>query len=233
MKHDIVYILKNNIDSDEIRYSLRSVCENFPYNKIWFYGGCPEGIRPDEWVQYIQPGDSKWHRATASIAWACRNDDITEDFWLFNDDFFVMKRIRSEKPHYGGTLQERVKRIEENRRGLSSGYSRRLRRTMRTLKMNGYKQLDYALHIPMLINRKKAIEVFDRFPDDPMFRSLYGNYWDIGGEIMKDVKVRGRGEVPPDPRYLSTDDTSFEKGPAGIYIRNQFPEPCKYELCKE
>ena len=38
MKSDIVYILKNGEISDEIIYSIRSVCKNFPYRKIWIYG---------------------------------------------------------------------------------------------------------------------------------------------------------------------------------------------------
>ena len=59
-KHDIVYILKNNYTSDELTYSIRSVCKNFPYRKIWFYGGAPEGIMPDVFVEYQQSGNNKW-----------------------------------------------------------------------------------------------------------------------------------------------------------------------------
>ena len=37
MKHDVVYLLKNNYKStDELRYSIRSVVKNFPYRKIVF-----------------------------------------------------------------------------------------------------------------------------------------------------------------------------------------------------
>ena len=45
--HDIVYILRNNIDTDEIKYSMRSVVKNFPFNSIWIYGGKPKGIEPE------------------------------------------------------------------------------------------------------------------------------------------------------------------------------------------
>lgn len=228
MKYDIVYILKNNIDSEEIRYSVRSVVENFPYRKIWFYCGCPDYMIPDEHVQFEQIGSSKWDRSTYALAQVCKNDDITEDFWLFNDDFFVMQKVTNLSPCYRGTLQKRCRDI--NGRGMPSGYSRQLNRTAHILRINGYKQLDYALHIPMLINRKKAQEVLNKFQGYPMFRSLYGNYWDVGGEKIKDVKIANKdADVPENSRFLSTDDASFLYGKVGDYIRSRFTEPTKYE----
>lgn len=229
MKHDIVYILKNNISSDEIRYSLRSVEKNFPYHKIWFYGGCPDGIKPDEYVEVIQSESTKWARATSTIKAACQNDEITEDFWLFNDDFFIMKRIRVVKPMYRGTLQQRVKSIAEKHGGLSTRYSRQLSAAAHLLKLKDLDQLNYALHVPMLINRKKALEVFEAFPDNMMFRSLYGNYWNIGGKNVPDVKVLVDKDYSTETAFLSTSDKSFEKGLVGEYIRNKFNEPSKYE----
>lgn len=38
MEYDAVYILKNDIDPSELRYSLRSL-ENFPHGKVWFFKG--------------------------------------------------------------------------------------------------------------------------------------------------------------------------------------------------
>ena len=67
-KHDIVYILRNDIDSDEIRYSLRSVEKYFPHGKVWFYGGKPAGIEPDEYVKVIQQGASKYAKVTNTLS---------------------------------------------------------------------------------------------------------------------------------------------------------------------
>ena len=58
-KVDIVYILKNDIDSDELRYSLRSVCENFPCRRVIFIGGCPKDIVPDVYIPHEQIGHTK------------------------------------------------------------------------------------------------------------------------------------------------------------------------------
>ena len=48
---DIVYIVKNTEYNGELRYSLRSVCKNFPHRNIWIVGNLPKGIKCD----YFQP----------------------------------------------------------------------------------------------------------------------------------------------------------------------------------
>lgn len=38
-KHDIIYVIKNNYTDEELRYSVRSVVQNFQYRKIVFAEG--------------------------------------------------------------------------------------------------------------------------------------------------------------------------------------------------
>lgn len=229
-KHDIVYILKNNYTSDELKYSLRSVCKNFPYRKIWVYGGKPEGIQPDEMMEVLQVGSNKWQRVNNTLRQICRNDEITEDFWLFNDDFFIMQPITELEPMYAGTLEERVERIRAKRNGAMSAYARQLLDAERILRNNGYDARDYAMHVPMLINRDKALKTLMKFDGCPMFRSLYGNHHDIGGVRIKDVKIQSADKKPTGKTaLLSTNDKSFN-GAAGEYIRSMFPDECKYEV---
>ena len=40
-KYDVVYIVKEDPRNEELRYSIRSVCENFPVRNIWIFGYCP------------------------------------------------------------------------------------------------------------------------------------------------------------------------------------------------
>ena len=229
MKSDIVYILKNGETSDEIIYSIRSACKNFPYRKIWIYGGKPEGIMPDGYVEYSQQGANKWEKVNNTIKLICQNEDITADFWLFNDDFFVMKKIRKVDYMVGGTLWYRAQKISKKYGGRDTKYSDMLRETARALRAKGYDRLDYALHVPMLINRKKALKVLDEFPFCPMFRSLYGNYCKVGGVLADDVKITDEITTPADMAFISTDDNSFANGAVGKFIRDAFPDKCKYE----
>lgn len=226
--NDIVYILKNDIDDTELIYSIRSVVENFPYNRIWFAGGKPKNITPDRYMELKQKGYTKWEKVTYTLKQICLNDEITNDFWLFNDDFFIMQPVTDFPTAIRGTMRDRIKELRK-RYGASS-YQQQLVRTENVLKRRGYDTLDYALHVPILINKEKALETIEEFKGYPMFRCLYGNYNKIEGVMMDDVKVYERNQEPTgNELMLSTTNDSFKYGKVGEYIKQQFPNKCKYE----
>jgi len=235
-KYDVVYFLKPSPINEELRYSLRSVEKNWQYRKIWFYGGCPNGIKPDYHVAVAQRELSKWERVRGMLYQVCQNDDITEDFWLFNDDFFVLKYHGEDMPpQYNTTLQERISGIESRHGGNPTEYTERLRHLVKTLKKANKGYLDYTVHKPMLINRKKMLEVLEKFPDEPMFRALYGNYWKIGGESRHDMKIQllhyaKAASAIRDWDFVSTSDESFRSGNIGRYLRNMFDTPSRFEV---
>lgn len=228
MKYDIVYILKNDIDGSELKYSLRSL-KNFPHGKVWFYGGKPKGITPDRMVEFKQEGLTKWERSTNSLIKACENDEITSSFWLFNDDFYCMKPCDGIPPFYNGDLYKRILELEDKYKG-GQGYSRQLRKMVDLLDSHGLSVRNYGVHIPMLVDRAQALVVLKEFSPCPMFRSLYGNSCDIGGVDREDVKVSRLDEEPDhDADWLSTANTSFTYGKVGEYIRSVFTEASEYE----
>ena len=59
-KIDSVYILKDEFNCEELRYSLRSVEKNFPHRFVWFVGGQPKGFQPDRAIKHKQVGSTKW-----------------------------------------------------------------------------------------------------------------------------------------------------------------------------
>ena len=75
---------------------------------------------------------------------------------------------------------------------------------------------------------KKALEVLDLFPADPMFRCLYGNYVAEETVIMPDCKVFKNEDPLYDTIFLSTDDMAFNDK-AGKYIKSIFTEPSRWE----
>ena len=230
MMYDIVYVLKNDIKSEEIRYSLRSVDENFPHRKVWFYGGKPEGLKPDEMVEFKQSGINKWEKVKNSLIKVCKNDDITEDFFLFNDDFYVLKPVEGEFINFcGEDLKDRAKEIY-SRTGKASQYYSQLMNTASFLKARGYESRSFVLHVPMLINRKKALEVLTTPNITPMVRSLYGNMANVPAVKKKDVKIHELQGVPgQDWEYLSSSDKSFREGELGVWLKDRFPNPSRFE----
>lgn len=235
MNYDVVYFVKDTPENEELRYSLRSVEKNFPHNKVWFFGGCPEGLKPDVYIPVNQNMPTKYLNVRGSIKEALLNKDLTENFYLFNDDFFIMSRVSSVIPAVDGSLGRKIQKLEDkySTNDYKIAYRRRLFNTFVALRDMRKDCLNYELHIPMLINKEKGIHILKTFNNTVAFRSAYGNYYNLAKSIYPDVKVMTVDtEYDPDLHnvYLSTSDVTWRRGEIGKYIRSKFPEPSRFEI---
>ena len=233
--YDVVYILKDSSMNPELVYSLRSLDQNWQYKSVWFCGGCPEGLKPDRHMKIKQTGLNKWDKVRDMVIKICKNDQITDNFWLFNDDFYVLKKIDENiPPQYNGELKQYIERIER-RQGGPDGFTIRLKQAADDLEKAGLDTLNYEVHKPMLFNRKKLLEALEKFPDTPAYRSIYGNYWKIGGQTKHDMKIKvlkftKMADVENFWEFVSTSDESFHDGEIGRFIRDKFREKSRFEL---
>ena len=228
-KYDVIYILKAGGPSEELRYSLRSIEANMTHGDVWFYGGIPNGFVPDHAVKFNQAGVTKWEKVRNTLYAICTDESVPARFWLFNDDFYILQRLNSTKPVYNKTLRDHYEHVEKKHGGRTA-YSKALRFCEETLLAKGFPTLDYAVHVPMLIDKDKALETLKLFPECPMFRSLYGNYNNVDGIHRTDCKITElNARMEPEAAFLSTSNNSFKLGEVGKQIREAFPDPCKYE----
>lgn len=232
MKPDIVYVVKQSLDNEELRYSLRSLEANCgkTCGKVIIIGGKVDGITPDLEINIRQVGSTKYDRVNNLIREACINAEVSDDFILMNDDFFIMKPLdlTKYKNNYRCSMQEYLDIIVENRS--ASEYTARLCATMVALEAYKLDTKCYELHMPMLFNKHKLLEVFGAFPGFNGMRSLYGNYHKIGGQKVNDCKVfTCEDTFVKNTKFLSTTDKSFRTGAVGEYIRSQFPKPSRFE----
>lgn len=229
---DIVYCFKDKSDGEELRYSLRSL-KNLPHRKVWIFGGCPEWVNTEEvnFVPMEQTGNTKWKKSNSSVKRACETEGVSEDFILFNDDFFVMQPIDELETYYHKDLGYRVREIMTRGDVWGfSGYCRRLLDESRMLEFMGKPTLNYAVHIPMVFNKKKMLKMFEKFPDRVISRALYGNYYEVGGVDTEDVKIYLLNEKPDkNSVFLSSTNDSFARGEVGKYLKKKFKEKSKYE----
>lgn len=228
---DAVYFVRDG-ENDELRYSLRSVEKNLPIRKVWIIGGKPEDIHPDEFIRVPQPPDdgTKWDRVRANFWRVASNQEITEDFILMNDDFFINQPTSEIEPATAGTLQDHIERIERNYRNRPTAYTIELRRAQRVLEEAGLPTNSYELHIPMIINRKKLAETLAAFPPRHATRSLYGNLHRIGGARQIDCKViKPDQEFSREAQYLSSDDSTWGDTELAGFIRERFPDKSRWE----
>lgn len=228
---DIVYLVKNSKYNGELRHSLRSVCKNFPHRNIWFVGGMPEGIKPDYYIPVRQPEtNTKYRNFPLLIDAIINSKGISSSFVLFNDDFFVLNKVKRLPVYINGTLPELIESVKRESGKPNSDYIKILNQHIIELKNKKLPINNFALHAPMVMNKtlmKNVIEEFGTFG-----RSLYGNfvYYTDYCEQMKDVKIMNHIQIPTEDQiYVSTSDGSFNLGEVGKYIREKFKDPCKYE----
>lgn len=228
---DFVYICKEGYNQ-ELKYSIRSVVESFPDANIWVVGG-----KPDWYVgNYIEVHQvyTKYKNAFENLNKISISSEISDSFVLMNDDFYIIKKLENIGTYHGGYLLDKInlyQKINGN-----SNYTRKLAATYKKIISLGIENpLDYELHVPMIMEKNKLREVL-KYKDQFLWRSVYGNIYNIGGEEMKDVKVYTKGPLVlksynlniDQHQYLSSADSSFQIIWEKI-LKNQFKQKTKFE----
>ncbi len=229
---DIVYIVKPGRVNDELTFSLRSL-KNIPHGKVFIVGGCPANINKKN-VCHIptEQTATKWQNSTRNLLVACKDRQISKDFILFNDDFFILRPIQEQD-----LLLDRGPLIEVYNEYVGkytdNEYIRGMRQTAELLKNLGIDNpISFELHIPMILNKNKVLKMFDLpgVKDIKVLhkRTLYGNLYLSGTQTVQDVKCYNHFNAHKPRTFLSSIDTFFE--PLRYWLIGQFPNKCPYEI---
>ena len=165
-------------------YSIRSAVENLPHDKIWVVGGKPNWYRGK--FMGVKQSGTKYQNARDILEAICENDEISDEFILMNDDFFITEKINNLKYYHGGSLEKKVAKYSKLHP--NSTYTNLLKNTLNGLQDRyGIKNpLDYELHVPMKMDK---YGLYKAATSGLLWRSVYGNMNRVGGEQIKDVKV--------------------------------------------
>ncbi len=193
--------------------------------RIWVVGE-----KPDWYVGnfiHVPQNKTKFNNVLESLRVVVSSDKIGNSFVLMNDDFFILKPIDSFKTYHGGKLINKIEKYDNLMP--SASYVHMLKSTFDRLKKFGISDpLDYELHVPMPMNKKRLSRSLTQ---GVLWRSMYGNLNKVGGKRIDDVKVYISGvfknnlsyNINDYDRFLSTDDNSF------IVFKDQlermFPNP--------
>jgi hypothetical protein len=225
---DIVYICRHKAN-EELRYSLRSLV-NLDYDSVWVVGG-----KPSWYVgNYIPVGytGSKYKHARSNLATIINSDQISSDFILMNDDFYIVKPIKKLEVYNEGLLKDKVDKYLSF--APNSIYTKMLVNTLDYLVEAGIENpISYDLHTPMQMNKEKLAEAMQ---SKKLWRSTYGNLNNIGGKTIEDVKVYSPTSIETirfdylnsDLPFLSTDDKSFNSVKNNL-LDKLFPTKSQYE----
>lgn len=231
-KPAIVIPVRANDYNPQLCMTLRAIEKNFPHSEVFIAGHRPPFL--SDAVNYIpvQQGGGNWRNVLIILGEVVHNDQVPENFWFFNDDFYVLKKQTNPKTYYDMPLEERASRL----RGVALGeYTRGAQISYELLREAGFPEpLNFDLHVPMPMDKtglNDALGFVLRSNKNfwPHLRSIYGAMVGLTGERMADVKIGPVNQgIPDNAVYVSSSPRSFQ-GQLGRELREMFPNPSKYE----
>jgi hypothetical protein len=225
-KLDIAYIVRFGDLNNELKYSLRTLKNlDFP-GKVFIAGYKPKWVRNVTYLPVENQRD-KFKNAYANFLELCRCDQISDDFIFMHDDYFIVKEVAHIPNYYKGSLDLILSRIKAKNR-----YIDNLAYTRDFLKEQGIKDpLCFDVHMPFIINRKKFLDLVDRYPEMAGLNKLsaYGNLYGLEGQLVRDVKVRGVNDGNLDRPFISSNDHLFRRNRAMKKLRKQFAKKSRFE----
>ncbi|HOB90281.1 MAG TPA: hypothetical protein PKG74_03065 [Candidatus Colwellbacteria bacterium] len=230
---DIVYILGRGSkwQNNELRFSLRSIVKNFRHGKVWIIGEFPKWLRNCEHVAALDPYDNKLSNAIFKIRTACRTPEISERFVLMNDDFYFLRKIDSIQAFTLGTMSKAI--LEHKTQ--AGYYFHAFRETRNLLQAAGHQEpANYEVHYPIVFEKKKFLAATDALEWETtlcLFRSIYGNTFNIGNKKRIDTKVYDISELSKltEGDLLSSSDRVVLRPKFQKFIYEKFPDPSQYE----
>lgn len=248
-QYDLVYILKQSDINPDLKFSLRSVEKFCTYRKIWVVGYKPNWVRNVEYLPTVQ-SSNKWVNSMTNIVAACNCQEISDDFVLMNDDFFMLRNIIDWKKTFNlclNTIDEEAKKYE-NKKPSRWQYGFLYAKDLLD-KLNCTRRYNYEYHGPIIFNKEKFLkmleipEIAEITSTNKCFhkRSMYKNiYPDLDLPIPRqfsDTKLRLNYDLLNmflHESFISVfddvvdNDIRYPKINAFLY--RMFPEKSKYEV---
>jgi hypothetical protein len=205
---------------NELRYSLRSL-EQIQFDRVFVIGHNPSFLTNVIHIPYKDTNNRPEYNTMAKICHACKGTDISDDFLLMNDDFYVVRPMHEYPYYYDGTLSQAA-----NVRSRSSDYRQTIDNTIMAIGDG----LFFEIHGPILLNKELfplVMEQFDWTHKEYLKRSLYCNILEKEGVEMKDVKDIDLKTLEA-PFFSS--GTRLGYGHLKKYLDTMYCEPCRFEI---
>ncbi|HAN19627.1 MAG: hypothetical protein A2X13_14695 [Bacteroidetes bacterium GWC2_33_15] len=179
---DVVYAIGNGSrwHDNELRFSLRAIEKNLKgVRNIVIVGKQPNFIDKNN-VIFIPADDPLQSNADGNIALkvmkACMDERISEDFLFINDDHIINAPMHVSDIgfYHCGNFESFPETFWH-----SELHRQRLKRTYEVLRKKGYSTFHFDIHVPIIINKKKFLEIvptFDfKFDIGYTMKSIYAN----------------------------------------------------------
>lgn len=235
MLPDLLYLVGTGStweDTEELRYSLRSVHQHLPHRRVLIVGHRPGWLSG---VHHILAGDRFEHpvrNTLAKLALAVNSDLLAERFVLMNDDFLVLQPVDPIGHYSLGLMQYTMPEPSL----CTADYRLAFQATLAKLLDAGVKSpFNYETHHPFPMCRSGVLSMMQRFGGPGQlyaWRSAYANWQpsSLDTVVSSDVKVRGTFSIPHrDQQFLSLSNDTPSDGLFRAWIRTRFPVASPYE----
>jgi hypothetical protein len=205
----------------ELKFALRSIAETVSPERVFLLGDCPD------WVTGVErsSGGGEGLSPQVNVMKKLRfflEEDISDEFLLWNDDMFVL----NDGQIFNQCATETLGQLHSRTSGV---YARAVEGTMKCL---GSKSPHAELHVPLWIQTQALREVLERHHEPILFRTLAvawagASVWRVTDSLAKDPD-EVPGLMANRPWFSTLDavscDPVFTKA-----MTARFPEPCRFE----
>lgn len=210
---------------NELKFALRSICKYQHHSRVILVGDRPDWYQGD----HIQAADVQGRPEFSVTSKILKGIKVaTEDFILWQDDIYKLN-YNPIKPVFCDTLEHAV----------ATRHQARFYNIMRNTLDKFPDGLYYGGHTPMIINGPRFKDaVSELWSKDMIPKTMYGNYAEIGGELVEDCKIRGTVcydyavKWIKDRDYFSTSHYGMNRDMVRL-LNELFPEKCKYETARD
>ena len=232
MTVDVVYLVRPGDRNNELRMSLRTLA-NLPHRRVWFVGHLPAWATNVEHIPGNRFGRQKPLNVYDNVRLACEHPDVSAQFVVMNDDFFILQPNPAVQVRSRCTLDHHVDFILAGR---TDRWAQSLQSTRTWLHAEGIETpMSFELHRPTLIDKAQMLEAIDRVggfghPIPPQWRTIYGALFHPDAETIADCKINDK---PDDLDRLMSTPTISTVDRSFPYVRRRlkalFPDLSTYE----
>jgi hypothetical protein len=201
------------------------------HGEVFIVGECPDWIRNAIHIEAVDSFEHKLKNAIHKIRMACMDSRISEKFVLMNDDFIFLKPTERIPDYILGPMTRAI----ADHSTKDGYYYHAFKKTLTLLQEAGFNSpANYEVHYPIVIEKKKFLRMTDSIDwaeHGYLFRSVYGNIFNLGQQKRSDPKIYSVKELDTfkGSDIISTSDRvvlfyQFQK-----FVEDIFPNPCQYE----
>lgn len=247
--YDLVYILKQSDINPDLKFSLRSIERFCNYRNVWVVGYKPYWVKNVKYLPTVQSGN-KWVNSVTNIVAACNCEEISEDFVLMNDDFFMLRNIVDWRKSFNlclNTIDEEAKKYEDKKPSRWQYGFLYARELLDQLKCE--KRYNYEYHGPIVFNKKKFLEMLEIpeikeitqtnkcFHKRSMYKNIYPDLDLPAPRRFSDTKLRLNYDLMN--MFLHEDfisvfddvvDNDVKYPKINAFLYRMFPEKSQYEI---